>query len=229
MTRTSQNGWPVLTQEQTAVARVSGGVFRVAPGTERLWQAFVARYVAEVEPITGAVLDDWSWADRNVRGSTSTISNHASATALDLNAEKHPRGVRNTFTPGQVAALRKLLRAFPVIRWGGDFSTVVDEMHVELNATPAEVAAFIKTLEDDVAAADVWDELILRRETDDPDDKAKARDLLGLAVRYGLHASQKVETLTGQVAQLQAQVVELTAVVGRLVPPVTDPVPPVGG
>ena len=215
--RRSQNGWPVLVKDETAVVRVAGTAFRVAPGTEPLWAAFVGRFVAEVEPLAGPVLDDWSWADRNVRGSTTVISNHASATALDLNAEKHPRGVRDTFTADQVARLRKILRAFPVIRWGGDFHTTVDDMHFEINASHAEVAAFIKTLtpaEDDMPTADevakaVWQYQVLRRETDDPKDRIAA-----FGPSQAKLSASDVETAGPAVGVSDARLAEIAAASG---------------
>jgi len=101
-----------------------------------------------------------------VRGSDTQVSNHASATAIDLNALKHPRGVRNTFSKGQVAAIRRILASYDgVIRWGGDYSTTVDDMHFEINASKARVRAVADDLREemklteenirDIAAA-VW-------------------------------------------------------------------------
>lgn len=247
--RYSQNGWPVLVREETAVVRVAGTPFRVAPGTEPLWEAFVTRFVAEVEPLTGPVLDDWSWADRNVRGSTTVISNHASATALDLNAEKHPRGVRDSFTSGQVAALRKLLRAFPVIRWGGDFHTTVDDMHFEINASHAEVAAFIKTLqpaEDDVTRDELRAEVcaILGLDPKDPriqtgwqDDGSfdpsrplKVSVAKALAADRGgsLHASAGVDNLTGRLVGLEQGLNTLTELVQAIQVSLAPPASPAG-
>jgi hypothetical protein len=50
--------------------------------------------------------------------------------------------------------MRRLLRDFPVLRWGEDFKTAPpDSMHVEINATPEDVAVFTRTLEDHVDAA----------------------------------------------------------------------------
>jgi len=142
----SQNGWPVLTREQLMWFSASGSRFAAANADV----AFIAGCLIEafntnVESIAGPVLDDWSYAVRPERGQTSGYSNHASATAWDMNATKHPRGVRGTFSKTQVIAIRQILSGLRddqsnrVIRWGGDFSTVVDEMHFEINATPVQV------------------------------------------------------------------------------------------
>lgn len=137
----SQNGWPVLDKPETTVFSAGGRDWRMAKGLpSAVFSRFITRYAAEVEPIVGGQLDDWSWAKRLVRDSKTVISNHASGTAIDINALDHVRGVRHTFDAGQVQALDRLLRDFPVIRWGGAFGTVVDEMHFELCVSLADLA-----------------------------------------------------------------------------------------
>lgn len=70
------------------------------------------------------------------------LSCHASATAIDLNSDKHPNGKRGTFTAEQVTTLRALLAGYSgVIHWGGDFVGTDDEMHFEIYGTAAQVAA----------------------------------------------------------------------------------------
>ena len=99
---------------------------------------FAERFDAEVEPID--VASSWGWAYRPVRGHDEGLSNHASGTAIDLNATVHPLGSSGTFTDEQVARLRTLLdEVAPVLAWGGDFDRP-DEMHVEIVGTPDEVA-----------------------------------------------------------------------------------------
>jgi D-alanyl-D-alanine carboxypeptidase-like protein len=166
----SQNGWPVL-DTRPAYTKVPGTSLKLAvrPGDVAvIFTELVRRFDNEVEdvdqvghPFDGAdkvpagagaggskVFDDWSWAVRNVRGSKTTITNHASGTAIDLNATQHPRGVSGTFTRAQVTAVRKILAAFfdptagrSVVRWGHDYSSAstVDSMHFEINANAAAV------------------------------------------------------------------------------------------
>ena len=99
---------------------------------------FAERFNAEVEPID--VASSWGWAYRPVRGHDEGLSNHASGTAIDLNAPAHPLGSSGTFTDDQVARLRDLLDELaPVLAWGGDFDRP-DEMHIEVVGTPEEVA-----------------------------------------------------------------------------------------
>ncbi|GAB3266590.1 M15 family metallopeptidase [Kineosporia babensis] len=144
----SQNGWPVLSSTRLTWFSAAGGRFAAANSDV----AFLARYLIdrfdkEVEKIDGRVLDDWSWAARNVRGSSSVISNHASATAWDLNALKHPRGARNTFTRSQISKVHAILaritdgKGHKIFRWGEDYvNATVDGMHFEINASKAQVS-----------------------------------------------------------------------------------------
>lgn len=102
--------------------------------------------------------DDWSTAFRNIRDSTAVLSNHASGTAIDLNATQHPRGVRGTYTKEQIKRVRAILSTLvdpltkrSVVRWGEDYqSAPTDGMHFEINAgeqAVARVAALIKEVE----------------------------------------------------------------------------------
>jgi hypothetical protein len=103
------------------------------------------RWHATVEPLVWPGC--WGYADRNVRGSTTVISNHSSGTAIDLNAPAHPRGVpaKQTMTPAKIAACRAIVNTSGgVLRWGGDYTapSLPDAMHFEINADPNRVAAF---------------------------------------------------------------------------------------
>lgn len=103
---------------------------------------FAAWFHKNVEPLDAGQLDDWGYAERTIRGSTTTLSNHASGTAMDLNATRHPLGRVGTFTAAQASAIRRKLREYGgVIRWGGDYRQRKDEMHFEINAGAAAVKA----------------------------------------------------------------------------------------
>lgn len=150
----SANGWSVLDIAPPAVA-VPGTDIRVRlrPGDVATVLTYLAgRFHVEVEPLDMPVreepgYDDWGWAYRPIRGQTTGFSNHASATAIDLNATRHPRGKHRTFTAKQKAAVRRILddlrdpaTRMPVVRWGEDYSTTVDGMHFEVHADAAAVA-----------------------------------------------------------------------------------------
>ena len=135
----SQNGYPA--NDESLVSS------RLIPGTTRrlrlrngpagdLLLAFAGEFDRLVENIDAPqeVMDDWGYAERPIRGGTE-LSNHASGTAEDLNATKHPLGTAPSasFHPVQIAAIHKLLaRAQGCIRWGGDYVGRKDPMHFEI-------------------------------------------------------------------------------------------------
>ena len=139
---TTPNGWPVLTSEATGVVTVAGRDLRLRTGPARLVLVdFVRRFDARVEQIDRGELDDWGYARRAVRGSSTPVwSEHAAGTAVDLNATSHPQGVRQTFAATREKALRRLLDDFDgLVGWGGDFDTP-DEMHFEIAVGPRDQA-----------------------------------------------------------------------------------------
>jgi len=162
MTQHSQNGWPVLTRSELTWFTAAGERFAAANAdVSYVADYLITRFNAEVEPIEGKVLDDWSWDSRKVTGSRTTISNHASATAWDLNATKHPRGVKGTFSKAKTAAVRRILadikadNGHHIFRWGNDYtSSPIDSMHFEINATEAQVKQARAILEDDMKWGD---------------------------------------------------------------------------
>ena len=152
----SQNGYTAGNESLLTTITIPGGRLRVRKGpVADIFTYLAQRFNDEVEPIAGPVLDDWGYALRLIRGGVST-SNHGSGTAIDLNATKHPLGVKGTFTRKLVKAIHAILADLDgAVRWGGDYSGRVDEMHFEINADAAkvtEVAARLK--EEDMPTAD---------------------------------------------------------------------------
>lgn len=151
---TSQNGWPA----PPAATRKW-----IIPGAERHLiladgpAGFILAHLTlwfheKVERlnIPGDVWDEWGYAFRPIRGDDTTLSNHASGTAADLNATRHPLGVRGTFAKAwQYVAIRtRLLMYAGAIRWGGDYHTRADEMHFEINKDRATVERIARRLID---------------------------------------------------------------------------------
>lgn len=147
MTDRSQNGYEVIPKlENCKVYSVPGTTVTLPlrdDDTALLLVMFIAEWNILVEPLNKT--DCHGYNKRRIGGSDEW-SNHASATAADLNATKHKQGVRGTFTKSQVEAIRKLLAKYQVIKWGGDYRTTVDEMHVEINAPIQEVKAVYASL-----------------------------------------------------------------------------------
>ena len=140
---TSQNGWPVYTSAPSG--RCKWITERVAPGdVETVFDYLGERFNSEVEKIT--VGHSWGWANRDIRGSSST-SNHASATAIDLNAPNHGLGAVGTFSNAQEKKIRAILNDLGgSIRWGGDYNGRKDEMHFEVNTSKSNLAEVAKAI-----------------------------------------------------------------------------------
>ena len=118
---------------------------RCAKAVAPLIAGFCKEFHQLIEPIDEGALDDWGYAFRMIRGSTDKLSNHASGTAIDLNAMKHPLGKVGTFPSEKVPMIRALAKKYGMI-WGGDFRLRKDEMHFEIAITPAKAAALIGSL-----------------------------------------------------------------------------------
>lgn len=100
-------------------------------------------------------LDDWGYAERAIRGGVE-LSNHASGTALDINATKWPLGSDETIylTPQEIARWHAHLAEYEgVLRWGGDYIGRQDPMHLEINSSAAEVARVAAKLRNTAVAA----------------------------------------------------------------------------
>lgn len=125
----SQNGWAAheSSNQMIPLLWITG---RVHPDTVAIFNHLCRRFQAEVEPIIRE--HSWGYNYRPIRGRVN-LSNHASGTAIDLNAPTHPLGKANTFTAPQRAAIRRILNDFQgAITWGGDWTARPDDMHFEV-------------------------------------------------------------------------------------------------
>lgn len=146
----SHNGWQASKDAaeiniQSFVIGDTGVKVRCAKAVAPLIVAFCKDFHELIEPINEGKLDDWGYAFRNIRGSNDKLSNHASGTAVDLNAIDHPLGKAGTFPNEKVPMIRALAKKYGMI-WGGDFRSRPDEMHFEIAVTPAKAAALIGSL-----------------------------------------------------------------------------------
>lgn len=145
---TSQNGWPALESSSpllrtwTIPAKTGEVKLRLRNGSAGFLICHFLLWLAEViEPMAGKVLDDWGYAYRVIRGQTTGLSNHAAGCAADANALRHGLGSRGTFAylvKGVPAATRiraRLLIYTGALRWGGDYVSRADEMHIEVNTS----------------------------------------------------------------------------------------------
>jgi hypothetical protein len=138
---TSQNGWTAGYSNQIPISTLLVGPADFPAGVRTGQVHTILGYVArrmhnEVE----ALVDGWCWghAYREISGST-MLSNHASGTAIDINAPRHPLGASGTFSSTQVSRIRSILSYCDgVVRWGGDYASRKDEMHFEINVRPGD-------------------------------------------------------------------------------------------
>lgn len=150
MIEKSQNGW-TASKDPSAIHIKQFPVagtdikLRCAEACGLILAAFASEFHATIEPIDHGTLDDWGYAYRPIRGETTGLSNHASGTAIDLNASKHPLGKAHTFTGAQELKLKALVKKYG-LRWGGSYKTRPDEMHYEVIETPEQVKLRINKL-----------------------------------------------------------------------------------
>lgn len=137
----SQNLYSANDRSVIAQYSLPGGKVALRAGDVSVVLLWVAnQFHQRVEPLEWPGV--WGYAERLIRGSSATLSNHASGTAIDMNAPRHPLGVVGTFSTAQVRAIHDIV-AFTngAIRWGGDYIGRRDEMHFEVNAGAAVVKA----------------------------------------------------------------------------------------
>lgn len=143
----SQNGWPVAPRSAVDElplirnVKVPNGVLKGDVAVIFRWLA--AQYDRRVEPIKAG--ECWGWFVKRIEGS-STISNHASGTAIDINAPQNPMGsgtTKRSMTAAQIAECHRLEdESDNVLRWGGDFGRN-DPMHWEIVGSRAACRAFV--------------------------------------------------------------------------------------
>lgn len=222
----SQNGWPAYaTTEHFTRSSACGFAFWSANAhVAVVFGEFIHRFDLEVEELTQPTLDDWSWANRLVRGSTDVVSNHGSATAIDLNALKHPRGVHNTFSAAQQKTMHRIRdditdnNGRPVLRLGMDYTTTVDDMHIEINATPAQVkqaADKIRTRAQEEQDVQLTDKV--KYTTTAKDRIGKAEEVLSTVLQWPPAVRIARDEVQAFRRETTAQLAALQSVVGQLV------------
>ena len=107
--------------------------------------AFAEQFHELIEPIDGGALDDWGYCYREVRQVPGKLSNHASGSAIDLNATRHPLGKAGTFPAEKVPMIQALAKKYGLV-WGGDYRNRKDEMHFEVGIDPVKAAKLIEKL-----------------------------------------------------------------------------------
>ena len=138
MSQTTIHGWPVLAASDPAlrlfgIPGCKGRSMRLRKDVGPYLVAFASEYHALVEPLTGGTFDDWSWSPLRDGRASNDPSDHCAGVAIDLNAVGSGRqGIRLTWWlahPVKYARLRRLLKKYRLLEWGGDYQKFVDPMH----------------------------------------------------------------------------------------------------
>jgi hypothetical protein len=143
----SQNRWPIVAKVDCDTAplirdvTVPNGV--LAGDVALIFRWLAGEYDRRVERLKRG--ECWGWFVKTIEGSAS-ISNHASATAVDFNAPDNPMGRGTTaksMTGAQIRTCHELEQeSDDVLRWGGDYLTRQDPMHWEIVGSAAAVRRF---------------------------------------------------------------------------------------
>ena len=148
----SQNGWPASKDPaeigvviRTVVPGVRPVRVRVANAVAPLFVAALKEWHRTVEKLEPGEVQGYTY--REIRGgSSNTLSNHASGTAVDVWPSRHPQNDRDgNLSMVQRAAILQIADKYG-LRSGGSFNTRPDWMHLECVLTPAQAAALIKRL-----------------------------------------------------------------------------------
>lgn len=132
-------GWA---QENIGSAHLPGiSRLRLGPSSEKI--QFFRRAIPQLEAmwaewekndLLGCMITwDGSYVPRFIRGSTSTLSNHAFGTAFDVNAAWNPLGTQPALM-GKQGCVRELVEIANQhgFYWGGHFQSRPDGMHFEV-------------------------------------------------------------------------------------------------
>lgn len=203
---TSHNGWTVIESYDSPKLRTLPGITgKVLDGD--VWIVFrwlVEQYNARVEKVNPK--DSWGYSYRKIRGGSSSWSNHSSATAIDIDASKHPFLASGTMTAKQAAACRAIVaESGGVLKWLEGH----DEMHWEIRpgVTAAQVAAFARTIteKESTTMTDLTEAFKAKIFADPNDPKAKRWSLEDY-LRRTYQATKRGNKLAEQVrAALPAQ------------------------
>ena len=135
---TSQNGWTASKDRAFIGVKnfmVAGSARHLACASAAapLLVHFAEWFDSQIEAIDVGIYDDWGYNFAEIPGQT-VLSNHASGTAIDLNATKHPwKAIKSGFTTIQEAKIRAKCKEVG-LRWGWDYvHGFKDPMHYEVN------------------------------------------------------------------------------------------------
>ncbi len=197
MSPTSYNGWPASPSLRVVPFVIHGEAFPVGVAPDPIYTVLkyvVEQYHTRVEPIVRAdwhQADDWGYYYRLSTGSAYYLSCHASGTAVDVNATRHPYGIPayRTFTPEQIREVHKILDEVRVAEWGGDWN-LADGMHFEISGSYAEVAAAAQRIRDNQGEPPMADSDVILQRLNEIDARTERIAAQGSRIIKKLNASR---------------------------------------
>lgn len=154
----SIHGWDVIPDMNDSRLRlfqvpgVAGRRMRLRRDVGGYLVAFAARYHEKVMPLNEGTYDDWAWAPVRKGRASSKISDHCAGVAMDLNASQEGRQGRGMSWwvkhPIKYARMRRMLRRWRLLEWGGNYRNFIDPMHVtfKYGVTVADVQREMKRM-----------------------------------------------------------------------------------
>jgi hypothetical protein len=147
----SINGWPVLPRgdRRLATKQIPGTRIRLTARREVLPYliGLAVDYQANIGPLMQGQVGAYNYRPSRV---SSSWSNHASGTAVDINwnAEGAQRLANRKWWQRRHTALDALRRKYKLLGWGGDWSTLYDPMHWEVRrgVSVAQIEAEVRKL-----------------------------------------------------------------------------------
>jgi len=96
--------------------------------------AFATEYDRKIRPIDKGVWDDWAWTAPRKGRASSRISDHCGGVAIDLNATKEGSQSKSNVWwkkhPVKALRMKRLLRKYKLLEWGGNYKNFYDPMHL---------------------------------------------------------------------------------------------------
>lgn len=123
--------------------KVADRTFRVRREVAPLFHALVLLMERNGVDISKGILDDWGYANRDIRGYPGFKSMHSWGLAIDIDATKNVLGSSSTSFP--VAATKKAADACS-LDWGYLWDGRKDPMHFEFTGSKAQVPAALAKL-----------------------------------------------------------------------------------
>lgn len=198
---TSQNGWPIVNPSAIVDKAVLGVEFPNGwlKGDVDVIFTDLILHLNDIEQIVNGTC--WGWFVKTIEGST-TKSNHGSGTAIDYNAQKHPMGVRNTYSQNKRDAIHKLLKRYEgVIQWGGDYERRPDDMHFEIDDDSTAVKRVATKIRNENEVDMDSKELIHELLNTDLGKKG-GNDTVGMALQAAVSILPRVERIESHLNEL---------------------------